>query len=103
MKVYLRRKRSSVFAIGEYNKMDNSLVVLAGAILSKDITHSAKFRGANSIEKKRASVKIKDGVLQEDVTFKSPSTAGNFITGKSTDGLTSWKDENGITIKSLMG
>jgi len=99
MKVFLKKFKGTVSAEGEYNEKDNSLVVRAGAILSKDVARSEKFRGTKSIEAKRASVSIKNGVLMEDVAFRSPSTAGNFVTGRSTDGLTAWKDENGKPLK----
>lgn len=100
MKVYLTKKRLNVKAVGEYSD-DNSLLVLKGSTISSDISYTEKFRGAKSIEKKRESVKISNNVLQEDVLFKSPSTAGNFVTGRSTDGLTAWKDENGRSLKEM--
>ena len=38
----------------------------------------------------------------KDVPFKSASTAANFVTGASTNGLTAWKDENGKTLKAIL-
>ena len=35
-------------------------------------------------------------------TFRSPSTAANFVTGNSTNGLLAWKDENGRTLKEIL-
>ena len=101
MKVYLEKKKHNVKAVGEYDKSSNSLTVLSGSLLSADISYTEKFRGSKSIANKRESVSIVDNVLQEDVPFKSPSTAGNFVTGRSTDGLTAWKDENGRSIKEI--
>lgn len=100
MKVYLIRGRSNVNAIGEYNPSTNELIVLAGSTLSSNIARSAKFRGTKSIEKWRTGV-VDQNILQKDIAFKSPSTAGNFVTGKSTNGLTAWKDETGRTIKEI--
>ena len=37
----------------------------------------------------------------EDLLFISLSFATMFVIGKSANGLTSWKDENGQTLKSL--
>ncbi|MBR3108977.1 MAG: DUF4357 domain-containing protein [Clostridia bacterium] len=45
---------------------------------------------------------VVDCVLQKDVSFKSSSTAGNFVTGRSTNGPAVWKDENGTTIKEII-
>jgi hypothetical protein len=39
------------------------------------------------------------GCVKEDVIFKSASTAANFVTGSSTNGLTSWKTEEGKAIR----
>jgi len=39
--------------------------------------------------------------LQEDMLFTSPSYAAMFVIGKSENGLTRWKTEDGRTLKSL--
>ena len=55
-----------------------------------------------TIKKKRKIAKKDDQwILQEDILFTSPSYAAIFVIGKSANGLTSWKDENGKTLKSL--
>ena len=50
--------------------------------------------------RKNASVD-EQGILQEDMLFTSPSYAAMFVIGKSANGLTSWKDEHGKTLKAL--
>lgn len=102
MKVYIKNEKRKVDAVGEFNEMTRELVVLKGTTVSKEIAYSEKFRGSKSIEKHREG-KIKNSVLIEDVRFKSPSTAGNFVTGKSTNGLTAWKTKEGKTIKEILG
>ncbi len=101
MKVYIVRERSGIDAKGEFDPITRSLTVLKGSVLSANIAYTEKFRGAKSVEKSREGV-LKDNVLQKDVTFKSASTAANFVTGNSTNGLTAWKDKNGKTIKELI-
>lgn len=44
---------------------------------------------------------IKDGILQEDQLFASPSYAAAFVLGMSANGRTEWKDRNGRTLKEL--
>ena len=39
--------------------------------------------------------------MQEDLLFSSPSYAAMFVIGKSANGLTSWKNADGKTLKSL--
>lgn len=101
MKVYLKRRNGVVDAIAEYNMETKECVVLKGSVVSETIAYSEKFRGAASIEKAREG-KIKNGKVVKDVLFKSASTAANFVTGASTNGLVAWKDENGKSLKELM-
>lgn len=101
MKVFLKRRNSVVDAIGEYNMQTKECIVLKGSIVSDKIAYSEKFRGAASIEKSREG-KIKNSKVVEDVLFKSASTAANFVTGASTNGLVAWKDENGKSLKELI-
>lgn len=50
---------------------------------------------------KSIELSIVEGVLQEDVLFFSPSYAAMFVIGKSANGLTSWKDEDGHSLKKI--
>lgn len=101
MKLYLTRPRSNVKAVAEYDIANNSFIVLKGSIVSETIAYSEKFRGAKSIEKARVGV-LDGAMVIKDVHFKSASTAANFVTGSSTNGLTSWKDESGRLLKSIL-
>ena len=53
------------------------------------------------LKEQRRKVSVIDGILQEDVLFSSPSYAAMFVIGKSANGLTSWKDENGRSLKNI--
>lgn len=101
MKVYLVRKNTGVDTKGEFDVDTNHLTVLKGSKISSEISKSEKFRGAGTIEKYRQQF-TKNYVVVEDVEFKSSSTAANFVTGISTNGLIAWKTEDGKTIKSIM-
>lgn len=101
MKVFIKRKNGSIDAIAEYNVVTKECIVLKGSTVSLEIAHSEKFRGAASIEKARDGVVI-DGKLIKDTKFKSASTAANFVTGTSTNGLVAWKNKDGKTIKDIL-
>ncbi|MEE3486805.1 MAG: DUF4357 domain-containing protein [Bulleidia sp.] len=101
MKVFLKRRNSKIEAVGEYDPDSKKFIVKKGTVVSDEVAHSEKFRGANTIEKYRAEY-VKDGVVTKDVIFKSASTAANFVTGASTNGLTAWKSEDGIPLKELL-
>lgn len=100
MKVTIESKRSNISAIGEYDLDNNTLIVKKGSLISNHVDQSPTFRAASSIEKLRAQFTQKN-IVQEDVPFKSPSTAANFVCGASTNGLRRWRTEDGITIKEL--
>ena len=55
----------------------------------------------DTIKEQRRTSNIVDGILQDDMLFSSPSGAAMFVVGKSDNGLTRWKDENGRTLKEI--
>jgi len=77
-------------------------VVLQGSHISKiddnTIPATIKERRKNVVEDALVNA---DGVLQEDMLFTSPSYAAMFVIGKSENGLTRWRTEDGRTLKSL--
>ncbi len=98
--LYLIRKKKNVSAIGEYDLASKRLTVLKGSQVSDSISYTKKFRGTGTIEKNRINV-VKDSVVIEDISFMSASTAANFVTGSSTNGLIAWKDDKGRTLKEI--
>ena len=101
MKLFLTSKNGNVNAQADYNVKSGEFIVLKGSKISDTIAHSEKFRGAKSIEKQRANT-VKNSIVICDVTFKSASTAANYVTGASTNGLISWKDESGKNLKEII-
>lgn len=77
-------------------------VVLQGSHISKidddTIPATIKERRRNAVAGKLVD---SDGVLLENMLFTSPSYAAMFVIGKSENGLTRWKTEDGRTLKSL--
>ncbi len=101
MKLYLKRQNKAIEAVADYNLENGSVTVLKGSTVSATIAYSEKFRGAKSIEKSRSEY-VENGVVIKDAYFKSASTAANFVTGSSTNGLTAWKSENGNTLQNIL-
>lgn len=97
MIVKMISKRTNYSAIGEYDFKTKNLVIKKGSKVSDSV---GNYRGADIIRKRRNTL-CKNGILIEDVTFKSASTAASFITGTSTNGLESWKNKAGASIKEL--
>ena len=101
MRLYLKNRNGRFDAVAEYDIADKTFVVLKGSRVSEDISSAPTFRGVKTIEKQRA-LYVKGNIVQADVVFKSSSTAGNFVTGNSTDGPNSWKDETGKKLKVIL-
>ena len=101
MKLYLKNRNDRFDASAEYNLQTGEFVVLKGSRVSDSISTAPTFRGVKAIEKQR-SLYVENNIVQENVVFKSSSTAGNFVTGNSTDGPSSWKDETGKKLKEIL-
>lgn len=52
-------------------------------------------------EQRKRIILDENGRLEEDILFNSPSYAAMFVFGKSANGLTSWKTEDGKTLKEI--
>ena len=95
------RECRSMIPDGEYTLNDKryratmrvengEFIVLAGAICSEE--------QADWIPQARENAPIVNGVLQADVSCKSPSTAGFVVLGRQTNGWHAWLDKDGNKI-----
>lgn len=100
MRIFLKRNKSGIDAVAEYDVDTQTVTVLSGSKVSSKIAYSATFRGAKSIEKQRENT-VRDNIVMQDVQFKSLSTAANYVTGASTNGLVAWKDALGKTMREI--
>ena len=101
MKLYLRSNKKNIDAVADYDIAEKKFTVLKGSIISKNISSASSFRGVKPVKEWRERY-VRENVLIEDVAFKSPSTAANFVTGSSTNGLLAWKNENGEYLRKLI-
>jgi hypothetical protein len=78
-------------------------VVMKGAMAVNETTpsiHNYMIRLRESLQKEEILVSQGDKlVLSQDYTFSSPSTAAGVLLGRSANGRTDWKDDNGVSIK----
>ena len=81
---------------------DNGFVVLAGSRLFSTPTNSCP-QLIRDLRKKYAKYIDENMILQKDLTFTSASQAASFVLFASTNGLTSWMDAAGTTLKALQG
>lgn len=74
--------------------------VLKGSYIYPEIAKYVS-QGIKKAREQYADKIDKNGILQEDVSFGSPSYASTFICGKNSNGLVEWKNENGVSLKNL--
>lgn len=101
LKIYMKKDRIGVDAKALFDTETRETIVLKGSKISASISDAPTFRGRKAIEKARDGCVI-NNILQKDIKFKSPSTAGNVVTGRSTDGLQAWINDEGKTLKALL-
>ena len=97
--VYLKHRKYD--AIGTFNPETKETIVKQGSVVSEDISTAPMFRSANSIRKLRKN-SVENRILKKDISFKSPSSAANFVTGHSKNGYVSWKNKDGTILKDLL-
>lgn len=97
IKVIYKSKKRDCFAEGEFCIEDNTLIVKKGAKLSSK--QDEKFRISKAAKKREDKKLIKNNILQEDISFNSPSVAAQFVSGSSLNGLKVWKTEDKSPLK----
>ena len=102
MEVFINRKNGAVKAKAIYNETDGTVLVCKGSIISENVS-GGKFKSSNSVIKMRSKINLLNGVeLVDDVLFNSASTAANFVTGVSSNGLLIWKNKDGVSLKESL-
>ena len=72
-----------------------------GSIVCEKVNSTHNFNRNHQIEKLRTEI-TQNNVVTKDYVFSSASTAANFVTGTSTNGMTRWKTESGKSIKETL-
>lgn len=98
LKFHLERTIKNVGkVIADGNRTSEGFVVLSGSIIASTDDNTIPV----ILKERRAKATITNGILQEDMLFSSPSYAAMFVIGKSANGQTSWKTEDGRTLKEI--
>ncbi|NBJ70639.1 MULTISPECIES: GIY-YIG nuclease family protein [Clostridia] len=92
----IRRSNKTIKAICKQTR--EGFVVLKGS----QIEISDSNRIPRKIKEVRKNAQVdKNGVLQKDMLFNSPSYAASFVIGGHANGLIEWKTESGFTLKEI--
>lgn len=97
MKIYTKSKDNLYEASGLYDK--DRITVLKGSRIN--LRNSKGFNPPPRIKEARndRSIVNENGILLQDVIFRTLSTAATFVTGRSANGMIVWKTENGKYIR----
>lgn len=89
IKVTISPRSASCFAEAEYS--ETSFIVKKGGKVTLDFAEH--IRGGKTAKKYRSNPECvgTDGTILKDCVFNSPSTAAQFVTGRSTNGYEAWK------------
>lgn len=77
--------------------------VLAGATVNPEHVRGSSKVATVKAEMLAAGTISPEGVLAEDVTFPTASTAANFVCGDSSNGVKGWKDAEGRNVRDVCG
>ena len=99
MKVYLISRNGKYEAIGDWNV--SSLVVLRGSRVK--LGNAGNFQCAKAAERAWADAEVvgSSGEVLKNISFKSPSTAAQFITKRSVNGWTAWKTKSNKKLNEM--
>lgn len=100
IKFYLTRtvKQYGITVNAAARQTSDGFVVLRGSSISPQDDNTISV----GIKERRKSAQVDDNyVLLEDVFLASPSGAAMFVVGKSANGWTSWKTQDGKTLHDL--
>ncbi len=100
IKVYLLTRDNECDAVGIYN--GESLKVLKGSKIRS--TFAEHVKGGKTAKRYREDSSMVDcnNILLQDCVFRSPSTAAQFVTGASVNGLLSWHIDKKTSLKRFL-
>lgn len=100
MNIYLKGRGNNYYAIAQWD--GKKVIVKKGSKISEKLQSNYKFtKSIIEARNDKTLVNNKYNVLQ-DITFDSPSTAAQFVVGRSINGRKAWKNENKIYLTNLI-
>ncbi len=98
--IFLTAKNGDYDAKGVYE--DGKITVLPGSTIRLDFANH--IRGGNKALSFRENPEYVDakGLVLKGCQFTSASTAAQFVTGRSTNGLEAWKIEKKVNLKQWL-
>lgn len=90
--IRIQSKKTGARAEGVY--LGSSVIVKSGGVICRDFAEHIKGgKEAKTLRADKTCVSS-EGIILRDCEFRSPSTAAQFVTGRSTNGYEAWKVDN---------
>lgn len=101
-KIYLKSTAGLFNAEGEYD--DGTVIVRKGSkIQTKLASHTHGGEAKTKALRENRSIVDANGVVLENCSFSSPSTAANFVTGRSSNGYVAWRVDDKNNLGKFLG
>lgn len=99
IKIVLKSKKKLHYA--EATLSDRKTTVLKGARINLVDSFPQMSQSLLQLRKDRTVVSA-EGELLKDITFASPSTAAQFVTGRSVNGYIAWRPNDEMSLKAYL-
>ncbi len=100
MKLILKSCKNFHYAEATYS--DGNVTVLKGSKINVKDNFPKMAAEAFAARHDRTIVN-KKGITLKNITFASPSTAGQFVTGRSTNGNVAWRPDDKVSLAEFLG
>ena len=103
LSLYLTRKvkRSNAIITAKCKRTSEGFVLLSGSLIEEIDAESIPPGIKVMRESSNKNAVIKDGVINKNIFFSSPSYASSFVLGINSNGRTNWKLKNGQPLKEF--
>ena len=96
MKVILKSKKDTHYAVGEYD--GQRVTILPDSKINTTLSYAAMSEKIKLIRNNPEYVSA-EGIILKEIEFGSPYTAAQFVKGRSVNGYISWRIDDKISLK----
>ena len=96
MIVILKSKKGTHYAVGEYD--GQRVTILPNSKINPTLSYAAMSERIKSMRNNPEYVSA-EGIILKEIEFGNPSSAAQFVTGRSVNGYISWRIDDKISLK----
>ena len=100
MEVVLKSRNGKHNAKGEYKK--GKIKIFKGSKINLNTAEYFDEPKKNKEIKRDKTIVNNEGILLKDIEFDNPTSAAQFVTGRSVNGYISWRPNDKISLKEFL-